>query len=144
MTRGTISAEASLALVRRIAEATQAASRPVRLMEVCGTHTMAIFRSGVRSILPEGPELVSGPGCSVCVTPPGYMDRAVAISRLPGVTVATYGDMIRVPGSAGRTRGTRAYLEAGPPGRRHPGGGDAGNMRERRRFLLQRPNEVLH
>jgi len=99
MTRGTISAEASHALVRRITRALEAAGRPVRLMEVCGTHTMAIFRSGIRSIPPDGITLISGPGCPVCVTPPGYMDRAIAISRLPGVTVATYGDMIRVPGS---------------------------------------------
>ena len=100
MTRGTISAEAYRALVQRITQALGAAGRPVRLMEVCGTHTMAIFRSGLRSILPEGLELVSGPGCPVCVTPPSYIDRAIAISQIPGVTVATYGDMVRVPGSA--------------------------------------------
>ncbi|MHC4202547.1 MAG: hydrogenase formation protein HypD [Planctomycetota bacterium] len=101
MTQAALSAEAVSSLLRRVERAVSAAGRPVRLMEVCGTHTTAIFRSGIRSILPGGLELVSGPGCPVCVTPPGYMDRAIAISRIPGVTVATYGDMIRVPGSEG-------------------------------------------
>ena len=121
MTQGTISAGASRALVRRIARALEAADRPVRLMEVCGTHTMAVFRSGLRSILPEGITLISGPGCPVCVTTPGYMDRALAISRIPDVTVATYGDMIRVPGSQSGTGGA---------GRKLPG--SAGSLEEER------------
>ena len=71
----------------------------VRLMEVCGTHTMAIARAGLKRLLPEGVELVSGPGCPVCVTPPELMDAALELSMRPGVTVASYGDMLRVPGS---------------------------------------------
>jgi hydrogenase expression/formation protein HypD len=73
--------------------------RDYRIMEVCGTHTMSIFRSGLRQILPENIRLISGPGCPVCVTPNAYLDRAIALSRLPGVIVATFGDMLRVPGS---------------------------------------------
>jgi len=95
-------------LVRRIESAIDRIGRPVRLMEVCGTHTMAIFRSGLRTVLPEGLELVSGPGCPVCVTPPAYLDRAMAIARLDGVNIATFGDMIRVPGSTGTLERERA------------------------------------
>ncbi len=73
---------------------------PVVLMEVCGTHTVAIRRTGLRSLLPERIRLVSGPGCPVCVTPQGYVDQCVDLARQPGVTVATFGDMVRVPGSA--------------------------------------------
>lgn len=72
---------------------------PVQLMEVCGTHTMAIFRSGLRNLLPPNVKLLSGPGCPVCVTPVGYVDHAVALARRPGTVVATFGDMVRVPGS---------------------------------------------
>ena len=71
----------------------------VRLMEVCGTHTMAIARAGIRQMLPEGAELLSGPGCPVCVTHQGVIDAFLELSMLPQVTIATYGDMIRVPGS---------------------------------------------
>ena len=73
--------------------------RPVSFMEVCGTHTMAIYQYGIRSLLPEKVRLVSGPGCPVCVTPVGYLDRALACAALPGCIVATFGDMLRVPGS---------------------------------------------
>jgi hydrogenase expression/formation protein HypD len=68
-------------------------------MEVCGTHTMAIARFGLRDLLPENVRLISGPGCPVCVTPVSYVDKAIAIARMDGVTVATFGDMMRVPGS---------------------------------------------
>ncbi|MCK5328470.1 MAG: hydrogenase formation protein HypD [Candidatus Latescibacteria bacterium] len=78
---------------------TQANGRAMRLMEVCGTHTMAVARYGLKGILPPEVRLVSGPGCPVCVTPNGYIDHAVALCRLEGVTVATFGDMMRVPGS---------------------------------------------
>ena len=71
----------------------------VRLMEVCGTHTMAIARSGLRALLPEGLELISGPGCPVCVTPTGYVDAAVTLARSPEVIIITFGDMVRVPGT---------------------------------------------
>lgn len=73
--------------------------REYRLMEVCGTHTMAIFRFGLRDLLPENIRLISGPGCPVCVTPNGYLDRAIAIAGLPDVIITTFGDMMRVPGS---------------------------------------------
>ena len=72
---------------------------PVRLMEVCGTHTMVAFRSGLRRLLPEGVSLISGPGCPVCVTPAGYIDAALEMGRIPGTVVATFGDVMRVPGS---------------------------------------------
>ncbi len=71
----------------------------VRIMEVCGTHTMAIARSGLRQILPENIELISGPGCPVCVTPATEIDQFLHLSSLPGVTLVTYGDLMRVPGS---------------------------------------------
>ena len=74
--------------------------RPVRLMEVCGTHTVAIFRHGLRSILPEGINLLSGPGCPVCVTSIQDVDTAIAISGSDGVILATFGDMMRVPGDS--------------------------------------------
>jgi hydrogenase expression/formation protein HypD len=79
--------------IRRLADA------PVRLMEVCGTHTVSIARYGLRKILPETIELISGPGCPVCVTSNEDLDRAIAMARIPGAAVASFGDMIRVPGS---------------------------------------------
>jgi len=72
---------------------------PVALMEVCGTHTVAISRFGLRSLLPDGLRLLSGPGCPVCVTPLSEIDRAIAVAREPGVILTTFGDMMRVPGS---------------------------------------------
>ena len=69
-----------------------------RIMEVCGTHTMAIGRYGIRDILPENIDLVSGPGCPVCVTGPGYIDAAMELAQR-GVIIATFGDMLNVPGS---------------------------------------------
>ena len=72
---------------------------PVKLMEVCGTHTMAIAKAGIKTLLPEGVELLSGPGCPVCVTPAEVIDQVLALAMEPGVTIASYGDMLRVPGS---------------------------------------------
>ena len=69
------------------------------LMEVCGTHTVAIARNGLRTMMPEGIRLASGPGCPVCVTSHKDIDTVIALSRVPGVTIATFGDMTRVPGS---------------------------------------------
>ena len=91
-----------------VAEIHREAFRPVRIMEVCGTHTMAIFRHGIRSLLPDTVELLSGPGCPVCVTPAGHIDAFVAAARRPEVTVATFGDLIRVPGSDGSLADARA------------------------------------
>lgn len=68
-------------------------------MEVCGGHTLAIRKYGIQHLLPETIELLSGPGCPVCVTDRTSIDKAIAFSRMPGVIVATYGDLIRVPGS---------------------------------------------
>lgn len=79
----------------------KAVTKPLRIMEVCGSHTMAIFRNGLRSILPEGFELISGPGCPVCVTSAPHMDAFIGIADLPGVRVAIFGDLFRVPGSNG-------------------------------------------
>lgn len=69
------------------------------LMEVCGTHTVAIARNGLRTMMPEGTQLVSGPGCPVCVTANKDIDTVIALSRIPNVMIATFGDMTRVPGS---------------------------------------------
>ena len=82
--------------------------RPVRIMEVCGTHTMSIFRHGIRSLLPEGITLLSGPGCPVCVTPASHIDAFLAAADLPQVTIATFGDLIRVPGTERSLAGARA------------------------------------
>jgi hydrogenase expression/formation protein HypD len=86
------------ALATKIAE-NAAGLREIKLMEVCGSHTMAIARYGIRRLLPQNIKLISGPGCPVCVTANGYLDKANAISRLPDVIIATFGDMMRVPGS---------------------------------------------
>lgn len=71
----------------------------IKLMEVCGTHTMAIAKSGLRSALPENIKLLSGPGCPVCVTPPEVIDAILALAMRENIIIATYGDMIKVPGS---------------------------------------------
>ena len=76
-------------------------ARPVRIMEVCGTHTVTACRSGLRALLPENLKLLSGPGCPVCVTPSAYIDQAILLSRQPDVVLATFGDLLRVPGSLG-------------------------------------------
>jgi hydrogenase expression/formation protein HypD len=73
--------------------------RPVKLMEVCGTHTTSIFKLGLRELLPSNIQLVSGPGCPVCVTPASYLDAAVKLSQMQNVMIVTFGDLLRVPGS---------------------------------------------
>ena len=87
--------ETILKKIRELSEATG----PVRLMEVCGTHTMAIARSGLKSVLPESVRLLSGPGCPVCVTPANVIDMILGLSQTPGMLIASYGDLLRVPGS---------------------------------------------
>ncbi len=82
--------------------------RSLRFMEVCGTHTVAMFRHGLRELLGEDIELLSGPGCPVCVTPNSYLDRAIQIARDHRVTITTFGDMIRVPGSRSSLERERA------------------------------------
>ena len=69
------------------------------LMEVCGTHTVAIARNGIRDLMPDGLRLASGPGCPVCVTCNRDIDTVIALARIPNVTITTFGDMTRVPGS---------------------------------------------
>ena len=73
--------------------------KKINLMEVCGTHTVAIFRNGIRKILPPNINLISGPGCPVCVTPISNIDEIIALSRKDNFIITTFGDMIRVPGS---------------------------------------------
>ena len=67
---------------------------PVSLMEVCGTHTVAIFRHGLKGLLPPQVTLLSGPGCPVCVTPNGEIDKAIGLAGNPRVILATFGDMM--------------------------------------------------
>jgi len=73
--------------------------RPLRLMEVCGTHTVAIFRHGIRKLLPQTVTLISGPGCPVCVTAQREVDSFIAYARIQDVIIATFGDFLRVPGT---------------------------------------------
>jgi len=75
--------------------------RKTNIMEVCGTHTVSIFRNGIRSILPTQLKLLSGPGCPVCVTAQGYIDIILELAQRDDCLIATYGDLIRVPGSNG-------------------------------------------
>ena len=72
---------------------------PITLMEVCGTHTVSIARNGIRSLMPSNVRLASGPGCPVCVTSNHDIDKVIALAKVPGVIIATFGDMTRVPGS---------------------------------------------
>ncbi len=83
-------------LIQRIRKTS---TRPIQLMEVCGTHTVSIFRYGIRALLPEQIMLLSGPGCPVCVTPNADIDLAIALSRQKDTIILTFGDMMRVPGS---------------------------------------------
>ena len=96
-------------LGRKLLAKIQACStQPVRFMEFCGGHTHAIFRHGLRQMLPSTVELRSGPGCPVCVTADAEIDRAIAQARLPSVIMASFGDMLRVPGSLGSLQAARA------------------------------------
>ena len=96
-------------IARRLAERICGTSRKkIRIMEVCGTHTVSIFRSGIRSLLPETISLLSGPGCPVCVTAQGEIDAFIALAREKDVIVATFGDLIRVPGSGSSLQRERA------------------------------------
>ncbi|MBU2535103.1 MAG: hydrogenase formation protein HypD, partial [Chloroflexi bacterium] len=75
------------------------AAKEARFMEFCGGHTVSIMKSGLRQLLPPVLTLTSGPGCPVCVTDNADLDKAIAIASLPDVIVASFGDMVRVPGS---------------------------------------------
>ena len=92
--------------------------KKIRIMEVCGTHTHEIFRLGVRSVLPQNIELISGPGCPVCVTPVGFIDEAVYLAKT-GKSIFTFGDLVRVPGSkeslaSARQNGTKVEIVYSP------------------------------
>ena len=84
-----------------MAQACKTLGRQINIMEVCGTHTVAIFRNGIRSILPKAIKLLSGPGCPVCVTDQGYIDVVLKLADRDDCLIATYGDMMRVPGQTG-------------------------------------------
>lgn len=84
-----------------IEEIRRLSTAPLRIMEVCGTHTMAIFRHGLRAVLPRHIELISGPGCPVCVTSAAHIDAFLHVATEQGVRVALFGDLFRVPGSGG-------------------------------------------
>jgi len=84
---------------RRLLAEIKKERKEISLMEVCGTHTMAIAKSGLRSLVPPNLKLLSGPGCPVCVTAQSDIDAIIELARIPGVTLVTFGDMMRVPGS---------------------------------------------
>ena len=99
-------------LARGLIRSIQAfAPEHANLMEVCGTHTVAIARNGIRALMPEGTRLLSGPGCPVCVRSNRDIDTVIALARVPEVTITTFGDMLRVPGS------TSSLLEEKAQGR---------------------------
>jgi hydrogenase expression/formation protein HypD len=83
-------------------------TRKARLMEFCGGHTVAIMKHGIRQLLPPTIEMLSGPGCPVCVTGNADIDKAIALARIPGVILTTFGDMIKVPGSRSSLQEARA------------------------------------
>ncbi len=91
----------------------------LRIMEVCGTHTHEIFRLGIRKLLPEQVELISGPGCPVCVTPVGFIDEAIYLALECGATICTFGDLVRVPGTqmslaGAREKGAKVHIVYSP------------------------------
>jgi hydrogenase expression/formation protein HypD len=89
-------------LARKLAAEIRAAvTRPWAVMEVCGGQTHSVIRHGIDQLLPPEVELIHGPGCPVCVTPVGLIDKAHAIAATPGVLFCTFGDMLRVPGTGG-------------------------------------------
>jgi hydrogenase expression/formation protein HypD len=118
-------------LVQEIVGLARRLDRPATFMEVCGTHTHAVAAAGLRRLLPDGVRLISGPGCPVCVTPVGYLDRALALAALPDTIVCTFGDLMRVPSSTitlerARAEGTRIEVvysarDALAVARAHPG-----------------------
>jgi hydrogenase expression/formation protein HypD len=90
--------ELARGLLERLTQRSNSA-RSYKLMEICGTHTVAIFRLGLRQLLPKTIQLISGPGCPVCVTANEDIDRAIWLARQPQVIITTFGDLLRVPGS---------------------------------------------
>lgn len=100
--------EQSRAWIDRLHAAAPRLGRPVSFMEVCGTHTVNAFRSGLHSLMPENVSLLSGPGCPVCVTSQGDIDQIIEVTSRPRVTLCTYGDMIRVTGQSGSLETARS------------------------------------
>lgn len=94
--------------LQALRDAASRLSHAVRFMEVCGTHTMAAFRCGLHSLIPDNVTLLSGPGCPVCVTAQGDIDQMIDVSLIPDVVICTYGDMIRVPGRNGSLERARS------------------------------------
>ncbi|NQV18339.1 MAG: hydrogenase formation protein HypD [Armatimonadetes bacterium] len=92
-------------LIKKIVTELQGWKKPVKFMEVCGSHTMAIGHWGIRKLLPKSISLISGPGCPVCVTPSSVIDSLI---DLKDVTIATFGDLVRVPGNKGTLEQARA------------------------------------
>ena len=86
-------------VARLSAEIRRTVTRPWTLMEICGGQTHSIVRNGLEALLPDGIELVHGPGCPVCVTPVELIDAAIEVAARPGVVFTSFGDMLRVPGS---------------------------------------------
>jgi hydrogenase expression/formation protein HypD len=91
-----------------LARIKQLSTKPTRLMEFCGGHTVSIMRSGIRQLLPPTVEMLSGPGCPVCVTANADIDKSIALAGLPDVIVTTFGDMMKVPGSYSSLQQARA------------------------------------
>jgi len=85
----------------RAAKLAYSAEKPLRIMEVCGGHTHAIFKFGLDQLLPANIEFIHGPGCPVCVLPMGRIDSCIDIAQRPGVIFCTFGDAMRVPGKNG-------------------------------------------
>jgi hydrogenase expression/formation protein HypD len=95
------------------------AEKPLRIMEVCGGHTHAIFKFGLDQLLPENIEFIHGPGCPVCVLPMGRIDSCIEIASQPDVIFCTFGDAMRVPGKTARCcRRKRAARTSGSSTRR--------------------------
>jgi hydrogenase expression/formation protein HypD len=99
------SSELAEGLIRQIR---QKSTFPARLMEFCGGHTVTIFKYGIRKVLPSTVEMVSGPGCPVCVTANADLDKAIALARMPNVIITTFGDMLKVPGSTSSLQQVKA------------------------------------
>ena len=95
-------------LTRRLAVLAAFTESPATIMEVCGTHTMAAARFGLKTLLPPGVALISGPGCPVCVTDQSDLDAFLALGTEPGVVLVSFGDMLRVPGTHTSLEGLRA------------------------------------